>query len=194
MTVSLFLLHCREITETMRTVQSPADILPNPRRYLSNYFLVTSTARLFVPSNSIIFITTQEVGGVSNTTGLYTVPRPPLDDKEPIYGTKYSSIPISEDLLSFWTANNSTVTGDLYLPSRNKFIPSDLSLIPVPDNLTEGRYMQQFEGALNWIFLDTVNFPQPRVNYKCNFTSGNSDPSALWQGKYGVYNEGEVSQ
>lgn len=51
------LFTCRSITKVMRVVEHPADFLKNPRRFLSDYNLTVSTAQLFVPNNSLVFIT-----------------------------------------------------------------------------------------------------------------------------------------
>ena len=199
-----FLFHlCRSITKVMRVVEEPADVLPNPRRYLPDYHLTVSTASYLSPNNSLIFIGTKKVNitdGVKEQANLqnitdtspqpmgdHVISRPILDQIEPIYDTPFHLDNISHDLLSYW--NEAPSVGDLRLADANVFIPSNLSIIPPSENCTASPCLPVNVSG-HWFLLDTANFPEPRVNFRCELRLSEdyrreSSRSASWDGEWG---------
>ena len=189
----------------MRVVENPADFLPNPRRYLSNYSLTVSTAQLFVPSNSLVFITahpepagsgsgsgsgmgsgSMEQGGgagegIEGMLGEVTVPTPVLNLTEPIYETKYSKVDISKDLLQYWSYEEAQSLLGIHLPEPNMFVPSSLELLP-SSNETAPQRTNATTDSETWVLQDTENFQQPKANFRCELRPSFVTQSPTWAG------------
>ena len=191
----------------MRVAKNPADFLPNPRRYVSNYSLAVSTAKLFVPGNTLVFITARPSSspGSGSGSGLGSefgegealesvagvmagveIPNPERNLTEPIYNTSYSYIDIPRKLLLYWSYNQTlplTSSNEhlLYLPGPNNFIPSSLELLPSDEKTTPTLLPDDNgSGSENWYLQDTLDFPQPKVNVRCELRPASFQNSSVW--------------
>lgn len=63
------------------------------------------------------------------------LPWPELDNTEPIYGTYYKELPLSREVLNYWSTDDQEV--ELFLPGANQFVPKNLSLLPVPPGVSK---------------------------------------------------------
>lgn len=180
----------------MRVVELPADFLPNPRRYISNYSLVHSIAEMFTPENSVIFIGTQTINSSANLTEHLLpvdllpvpadgnrVPLPTLNLVEPIYYTPFTIFDIPQELLLYW--NSSQANPELRLAVPNKFVPDSTNLCPAPvSNLTAPKQLTSMPAAVEaWVFPDTKSFYEPKVNLRCELKTASAEKTAHWEGE-----------
>lgn len=190
----------------MRVVKNPADFIPNPRRYASNYSLALSIAKLFVPSNSLVFVTTHSTSSHGSGSGLGSgfgdgealesiagvmggveIPNPELNLTEPIYKTPYSTIDIPPKLLMYWSYNQTLplISGNermLYLPEPNMFVPSSLELLPSNNKTTPLQLASDDSDVETWYLQDTQDFPQPKANVRCELRPASVPVSSAWAG------------
>ena len=186
-------LHFRDISKVMRVVQHPADFLPNPRRYISNYSLVHSVVHNLTPENCVIFIGTQNINSSSNLTlqqdllpvqaNGNKVPLPSLNFKEPIYSTPYTIYNIPEELLVYW--NSSLANPELKLADPNMFVPDSTHLVLAPvSNQTVPQQLNSETTVETWVFPDTKSFYEPKVNLVCELKTANAEKTAYWEGEW----------
>jgi secreted Zn-dependent insulinase-like peptidase len=99
-----------------------ADMLGSPSRYLWDAELLNSTLGWLVPSNMITIV------------GSRTFSDEQVAEREPIYGTPIKNDPLPEDMAAAW-ANPAPIEA-LALPKRNAFVPTDLSVKPLGDDVS----------------------------------------------------------
>lgn len=170
----------------MRVEECPADFLPNPCRYQSDYNHTLITASYFTPNNTVIFIGTHNINDSNpdTPTGAVQLPQAVLNDTEPYYSTLFGNVPIPSDLLTYW-GPNTTLDGmysGLSLATKNDFVPEDLGILPPPPppQPVDPQLASTGSGTDETWFLQDPSFTQPRVNLRCELRSANVEPSAHW--------------
>ena len=134
----------------MRLIKESDDFLGNPRRLLFNATLLAQTISYFVPNNTVLLVGAQTLDSGRNSSDAPPTqmgPRPllwpALTQVEPVYGTQYEKITIPGYLLEFWESDSSDIL--FQLPGHNQFIPSDFSILPVPENISHVPVMVMVE-------------------------------------------------
>ncbi len=189
----------RSLASHMRVVESPEDFLSSPERLLPDYALFRCTLNCTMPSNALILLSSQQLNISPNVTDATNftsnnhaalpqsevkVPIPwpvELDTYEYFFKVPYSVMNISAELADFW----STVGSDfdtLSLSGDNSFIVGNLSIQEKPDNSTVPVTISKDEGISFWSLLDTKDFPEPRVNFRCDFRSSDTETSLTREG------------
>ena len=184
----------------MRVVDDPEDFLSSPQLFLPDHTLFLSVLDCMCPSNAVLFLGTQRLNIsslVTNITGVPSqgkgqlnqssvatpIPWPDqLDMYEDIYKTPYDVRNISDELADFWS-NSSEGFDTLQLPQPNQFIVSKLDVLSKPDNASDVPVeVLNEKGFSLWWLLDSGDFPEPRVNFRCDITSAGAEPSPHREG------------
>jgi len=182
----------------MRVNDQPADFLPNPRRFVSDYDLLQQNLKKFTPFNCLIFLATQSVnvsddltdqeefGTVDSVTlppGDNSLPLPELDLEEPIYTTPFAIYSLPIQLATYY--NSPDTNCDLYPANANMLVPSEAHLVTAsPTNQTAPVLLSGSQGVETWVFSDTRSFDEPKMNMRCELKSGKYQESAEWFSKF----------
>ena len=168
---------------------------------MDSFNLTNSTLAQFTPNNSVIFLGTHKISftpevteelnytsdgsppNITEDSGGVRFPFPDLDTIERLYRTPFHRDPIPGELLIHWNVVND---GSVSLPSSNKFIPNDFSIIskssndsnrPTRLNNTDNKAVSM------WWLLDTDDFHEPRVNLMCQLNNTNASITPAWTGE-----------
>ena len=130
----MLVFHHSQLASNMRNIEFPQDFLLNPRRFVYDGALIRSVVNNLLPLNPLVLLGTPQFkpSGTFNDSSTKPFPSPsyPLSNTEPIYGTRYTTMEITQQLRSYWTTAN-LPNLVLAVPGKNQFIPTDLSLLPV---------------------------------------------------------------
>ena len=135
------------LARDMRTTKDPVDFLSPPERFLWDPELVKSVIDSFTPGNANIFHANPsvhfnpDVAPPSHTGSCLTPPVKrhgfnvsSVDQVEPVYSTPYGVYCTPLELIEMW--ENIPALEGASLPKFDLFIPTQLTLLPIPTNFT----------------------------------------------------------
>ena len=143
----LFYVTYSNLARDMRTTKDPVDFLSPPQRFLWDPELVKSVIDSFTPDNANIFYgkpslsLNAAVAPPSHTGSCLTPPVKrhgfnvsSVDLVEPAYDTPYGVYCTPVELIEMW--ENVPALEGARLPRFDSFVPTELSLLPIPANFT----------------------------------------------------------
>ncbi|KZV20275.1 zinc-metallopeptidase, peroxisomal [Dorcoceras hygrometricum] len=102
------------------------------------------------------------------------------DSVEPWYGTAYTVERLSGSTVEQWV--NAAPQEDLHLPSRNVFIPTDLSLKTVPDQIKLPVLLRETTRSRLWYKPDTAFYTPKaylKIDFNCPFSGSSPESEVL---------------
>ena len=190
----------------MRVVDDPADYLLNPERFESNFILVNCTANHLTPSTVLVFIGTHTINVTKETaekaglnssvptlvqTSTKPIPWPTLNENEPIYSTPFHVMNITLEMMNYWSMKENDMI--LALPGENPFIPSSDDVMLVEKQNESATPVEiisdHSDGTSLWWLLDSRDFPQPLVNFRCVINSTNAQETPEWEGRQYIHTQ-----
>ncbi|XP_044737581.1 insulin-degrading enzyme [Chrysoperla carnea] len=93
----------------------------------------------------------------------------PENEREPWYGTEYSLSKISDETIQNW--NSAGFCSELHLPPVNEFIPTDFSLRPKDDDITQHPAIIYDSSLIRLWFKQDDEYKLPKATVRYDFVS-----------------------
>ena len=185
----------------MRVVDDPEDFLASPKRYIPNSSLFKDTLASMHPEDATIFIGTRRLNispNVTSQTGIDSTGQLPLEQAgllpinqipwptqlnkwEGVYKIPYDVVTVNDTLASFWKTDSSEF--DSFNIPMSEYAARNLKVLEKPFNSsTVPLEIQRESGSSLWWLQDTTDFPEPRVNLRCDINTTNAQLCPDWEG------------